>query len=241
MTEFRETKWSQGEYGDRYIDAADVIVIERRRMFEIVKSFYRFNVAPKDKRTVLDLGCGDGIVARRLLEIDDALSATLVDGSDEMLEKARALLKGYRNVSLLRASFQELLSGEIRLPRPYSLVVSALAIHHLTTEEKRALFEMIHAHLEEGGFFLNIDTTLSPSESLEEWYRELWREWINEQRERRGVEGHYEEFIEKYHDEAHYQNLDTLRSQLHSLEDAGFHDVDCFYKYGMISLYGGRR
>ncbi|MFQ5329117.1 MAG: class I SAM-dependent methyltransferase [Thermodesulfobacteriota bacterium] len=241
MTKFNETRWSKGEYSGKYIDAADVIVIERRRMMEIVKSFYRHNIMGGQERRVLDLGCGDGILTQELMGIDNSISATVIDGSEEMVEKARIRLSGCDNITFVKASFQEILSGKITLPTALFLVVSSLAIHHLPTEGKRELFELIHAHLEEGGAFLNIDTTLSPTESAEEWYVALWREWIDEQKKRLGADSNYDEFISKYREESHYRNLDTLQYQLAALKEAGFRDVDCYYKYGMVAIYGGRR
>ena len=34
---------------------------------------------------------------------------------------------------------------------------------------------------------------------------------------------------------------DTLESQLHALTAIGFQDVDCHFKYGIFSLFGGRK
>ena len=34
---------------------------------------------------------------------------------------------------------------------------------------------------------------------------------------------------------------DTLESQLKTLKEIGFSEVDCFYKYGIFSVYGGKR
>jgi tRNA (cmo5U34)-methyltransferase len=241
MTKFNETRWAEGEYSGKYIDAADVIVIERQRMIGIVTSFYHHNIMGRRERRLLDLGCGDGILAHSLLGIDSSITATLIDGSEEMVEKAKRRLKGCRDVTFVKASFQELVSEKTKLPGPFSLVVSSLAIHHLPTKEKMQLFELVHAHLEEGGAFINIDTTLSPTERVEEWYIALWREWINEQKERLGAEDDYDEFISKYREENHYRNLDTLQNQLAALKEAGFRDVDCYYKYGMVAIYGGRK
>jgi len=241
MTKFNDTRWAEGEYSGKYVDAADIIVIERQRMIGIVKSFYRHNIMGRRARRLLDLGCGDGILAHELLGIDSSLSATVIDGSEEMVERARKRLSGCRDVTFVKASFQEILSGKITLPASLSFVVSSLAIHHLPTGEKRQLFELIHASLEEGGAFLNIDTTLSPTERVEEWYIALWREWIDEQKKRLGSDGDYDEFISKYREESHYRNLDTLHHQLAALKESGFRDIDCYYKYGMIAIYGGRR
>ena len=34
---------------------------------------------------------------------------------------------------------------------------------------------------------------------------------------------------------------DTLDSQLNALRDIGFCEVDCFYKYGVFAVFGGKR
>ncbi len=36
-------------------------------------------------------------------------------------------------------------------------------------------------------------------------------------------------------------NPDTLENQLKSLKSAGFNNVDCYYKYGIFSVYGGQK
>jgi tRNA (cmo5U34)-methyltransferase len=34
---------------------------------------------------------------------------------------------------------------------------------------------------------------------------------------------------------------DTLKNQMDTLREIGFKDVDCFYKYGIFSMFGGRK
>ena len=34
---------------------------------------------------------------------------------------------------------------------------------------------------------------------------------------------------------------DTLENQLKSLESAGFKNVDCYYKFGIFSIFGGEK
>lgn len=41
------------------------------------------------------------------------------------------------------------------------------------------MFEYVYHHLDPGGFFLNIDVVLSPTDDLEKWYLMLWQEWID--------------------------------------------------------------
>jgi len=34
---------------------------------------------------------------------------------------------------------------------------------------------------------------------------------------------------------------DVLEEQLNALKEHGFKDVDCFYKYGIFSVYGSKK
>jgi len=86
MTEFSQTNWSKAGFAQGYIDHADIYVIERRRLLNILKSFYVHFLRNKRKQSVLELGCGDGIIMHELLKLDSSISATLLDGSADMLK-----------------------------------------------------------------------------------------------------------------------------------------------------------
>ena len=111
MTEFNKSNWAKAGFSQQYIDKADIYIVERRRMFGLLVSFYNHFLRGKPNR-ILDLGCGDGILAHELLKVDDAISATLVDGSADMLRKTRERLKDFKSVQLIKASFQELLAKD---------------------------------------------------------------------------------------------------------------------------------
>ena len=240
MTEFNDSQWAKPEYSRGYRDSADVFIVERKRLLEILKSFYKHFVGNKPNSSILDLGCGDGIVIDELLKIDNSIEATLIDGSEDMLSKAKDRLKDFKNVRFIRASFQELLNKDALLQN-YDFIVSSLAIHHLTMEEKTVLFKTIYFHLKADGNFLNIDVVLAPSEALEQWYLLLWKEWIDERKSFLGIEGgHYEDIIWKYKDNKD-NKPDILAAQLKTLQMVGFKDVDCFYKYGIFTMYGGKK
>ncbi len=142
MSDFNKTNWANGEFSRGYRENADVFIIERRRMLAILQSFYAHFVRNGAQRTILDLGCGDGIVTSAIAGIDDRISATLVDGSRDMLEKARVRLNGLKRTRYIHASFQEMLLQD-RIQGPFDFVASSLAIHHLTFDEKLGLFEKI--------------------------------------------------------------------------------------------------
>ena len=109
MTEFDKTNWARPDFVQQYRDNADIYIIERRRMFEIMKSFYRYFISNIGGADILDLGCGDGIITHELLSIDKSIKATLIDGSDDMLQKARERLKDFPDMIFQNISFQEIL------------------------------------------------------------------------------------------------------------------------------------
>jgi hypothetical protein len=65
---------------------------------------------------------------------------------------------------LIKASFRDLLAQDLS-PEAFRFV-SSFAIHRLVMSEKEALFKYIYRRLDSGGFFLNIDVVLSPTDDL---------------------------------------------------------------------------
>jgi tRNA (cmo5U34)-methyltransferase len=240
MTAFSDSNWAKADFAREYRDGAEIFVIERRRLFAILQSFYRYFMKEGRTRTMLDLGCGDGIVSQQILEEDKSVSATLLDGSEDMLKNARARLSRFENVQYVHGSFQDLLNKNI-FKQSFDFAVSSPAIHHLKMNEKRRLFERIYSALNPGGFFVNIDVVLAPSDVLDRWYMSLWKEWITETKSTLRIKGdYYEDIILRYKDNKD-NKPDTLDDQLNALKAIGYTDVDCFYKYGIFTMYGGRK
>ncbi|MHB1776186.1 MAG: class I SAM-dependent methyltransferase [Acidimicrobiales bacterium] len=107
----------------------------------------------------LDLGCGTGETAGRLLRLHHTATAVLVDANRAMLRAARSSLPAPRV-----AAHRQLL--EDPLPAgPFDLVVSVLAVHHLEPSEKAALFARIRDVLVPGGRFVLGDLVLEDDEA----------------------------------------------------------------------------
>ena len=240
MTEFEKSNWAKPEFSKGYRDNADFFIVERMRMLAILQSFYVQFVKDGRHKTMLDLGCGDGIVTAAIADIDPSIAPTLVDGSSDMLKKAGERLSGLKNARFVCASFQDMLREE-SVGGAYDFTASSLAIHHLTLGEKRSLFRYAYEHLKPGGCFVNLDVVLALSDTLEQWYLILWREWIQERKRTLGLEGdQFEEVIEGYKDNKD-NKPDTLEDQLEALRLTGYADVDCYYKYGIFTVFGGRK
>jgi SAM-dependent methyltransferase len=80
---------------------------------------------PRGCGEALDVGCGDGLLARRLAP--RALHVTGIDRSPEMIGRARALAAGIENLDFVEAGLPE-----HELPEAhYDFVCSVAAIHHM--------------------------------------------------------------------------------------------------------------
>lgn len=102
----------------------------------------------------LDLGCGTGETAGRLLRLHHNSNAVVVDANRSMLRAAGSALPDGRVTALCRRLEDPLPPG------PFDLVVSVLAVHHLEPAEKAALFARIHQVLAPGGRFVLGDLVL---------------------------------------------------------------------------------
>jgi tRNA (cmo5U34)-methyltransferase len=99
-----------------------------------------------DVRAVLELGVGTGETSRRVRVLHPQAALTGIDASAAMLAGAREALP---DVELLQQRLEDPLPE-----RPFDLVVSALAVHHLDPEAKRNLFHRLAAALRPGRRFV---------------------------------------------------------------------------------------
>lgn len=82
---------------------------------------------------VLELGIGTGETTRRLLERYPQAEVTGLDASSEMVFRAREM-----GIEVRLARMEDPLPDG-----PWDLVLAVLAVHHLTSEQKRDLFRRV--------------------------------------------------------------------------------------------------
>jgi tRNA (cmo5U34)-methyltransferase len=238
---FGDSPWAKEGFSKNYLEKADIYIVERRKMFRVVTSFYDHFLKGEKGISIADLGCGDGVLSEELLKIDTTITGVLIDGSETMLQKARKRLQAYRGLDFMKASFEELLRGDVTLPE-FDFCFSSQAIHHLDMGDKMSLFRYLNARLRDNGSFVNVDVVRAPSEGVQEWYYVMWREWMRHMFEALDITDEVpEDVIMRYKSPASMNTPDTLEAQLEALKEAGFKDVDCYYKNGIFAVFGGRK
>jgi cyclopropane fatty-acyl-phospholipid synthase-like methyltransferase len=129
---------------------------------------------------------------------------------------------------------------------PFRCVLSSLAFHHLTPEEKRRLFKELREKLEPGGVLLLADVTEPASRSVWQSVSATWHRVAREQSlAASGALDLYERCVEEGWAPPEVQPPGEMPSglfeQLKWLEEAGFSVVDCFWMRAGIAIYGGYR
>ena len=201
--------WSTTEHALGYLAKADRI--PHRTEGEAVLLEY----IPTTAQRILDLGTGDGRLMA-LLKIDrPSATGVALDFSPVMLEKARDRFKDDESIEIISHNLDD------RLPDlgKFDAIVSSFAIHHVTHDRKRSLYEEIFNLLTPGGVFTNLEHVASPNQKI------------------------HAQFLTKIgyppENEDPSNKLLDVETQLGYLREIEFVDVDCYWKWLELALLIG--
>jgi tRNA (cmo5U34)-methyltransferase len=206
---------------------------DRRRLIPSFDEFYGATVqavalAGSSPKAILDLGAGTGILSAMVLDAYPEARLTLLDGASLMLDRAREML-GSERVDFVEADMYGPLPDG-----PWDAVVSALAIHHMTDDGKRHVFEEVFRVLRPAGIFANSEHVLGPTPFLDAEYRR-WHEATARQA---GIDDREWAAAE---DRMTADYLRPLPDQLVWLGEIGFEDVDCLFKNRGVAVMFARK
>ncbi len=173
---------------------------------------------PRSAKRVLDLGTGDGrLLSLVLLKLNkpDAEGVAL-DFSEPMLQQAKKRFAKNKQVTIVKHDFSEPLPADLGC---FDVVVSSLAIHHLTHPRKKQLYTEVFGILNSKGVFCNLEHVASPTENLHLKFLAAT-----------GLTLETEDPSNKLLD---------VETQLQWLREIGFVDVDCFWKWLEVALLCG--
>ena len=174
---------------------------------------------------VVDLGGGTGALSAAVLDGLPGVRVTVLDIDPDMLTEARRRLSGYgERVTFKERSFLDPLPSA-------NAVVASLALHHVhDLQAKTDLYRAIHDALSPGGVLVNLDAAVSKGATLnalvfDRWARRMSEHGITESQAR----GHFA----AWSDEDRYFPLEV---ELGALREAGFDEVECFWRRGASAI-----
>ena len=212
MTGLRE--YDSAEHALQYLSRADRIT--HRAAGEAVVC----DLVPRSARRILDLGAGDGRLLA-LLRLDrPAARGVATDASPTMLDAARARFAGDAMVEVVAHDLDAPLAA-LGAAGSFDAVVSCFAIHHCSHARKRALYAEVFALLEPGGVFYNLEHVASPTPELHEAFFVAMGMTLA--------------------DEDRSNQLLDVETQVRWLREIGFTQVDCFWKWRELAVFGGVR
>ncbi len=235
--------WSE-EASQTFIDFGRYFVPEREQQ---IATFVDLIPAYEQPFTILELCCGDGLLAGALLEHFESCTVCGMDGSPAMLDHAQRQLAQYGD--RFRPQLFDLADSAWRTTQqPVHAVVSSLTIHHLDGTEKQRLFRDMAQLLESDGVVLIADVIAPASRAGAELAAKAWDAAVRQRALE--IDGNLDAVayfereqwnMYRYPDEGDIDKPSRLLDQLKWLEQAGFADVDVFWMQAGHALFGGRK
>jgi tRNA (cmo5U34)-methyltransferase len=203
-------KWTSADHVSAYLSRTNLPHADeiRNAVLEQVLS----NV-----KRVLDLGTGDGRLMALVKLKNPKVEGVALDFSEPMLKLARERFAKDKLVKVVK--------HDLAFPLPaaqlgsFDLIISGLAIHHVTHKRKKQLYQEIFNLLNHNGVFCNLEHVASPTESLH-------RKFLT-------AVG-----LTPVTDDPSNKLLD-VETQLRWLREIGFEDVDCMWKWREVAILAG--
>ena len=171
---------------------------------------------PRKARRILDLGTGDGRLLALLHSHCPEAKLIGLDFSPTMIAAASARFGTDPRVEIRHHDLDTPLPDDL-----FDVVVSSFAIHHCLNSRKRSLYSEIYDLLEPGGVFCNLEHVSSPTYALH-------TKFLDDMGASTG-------------DEDPSNILLDVQTQLQWLSEIGYDDVDCYWKWLELALFGGVR
>ncbi len=219
---------------------------ERRQLIPCFDPFYDMALSLVETTNpspqILDLGAGTGLFSSLVLQKYPNSRMTLVDLSEKMLEGARERFHRLDNVQYIVGDY-----SNMTFTQSFDIVISSLSIHHLSHTAKKHLsihhlshtakkhlFINIYQMLNEGGMFVNADQVEGNDSHIDAYYKRRWLEYIN-------GSGLSKEAIEASVERRQLDLNAPLQDQILWMKQAGFHQVDCMFKYLDFAVFFGKK
>jgi len=216
--------WADEAYVEDWLGRQPARAAERETHFRLIRSLIPHTA--DEVFSYINLGAGDGWLDEFILERFGRATATLLDGSALMGERAQERLHRFADrVRTIRADLST--SQWIAVAGSgYDLAVSSIALHNLRDPLRiRDLYREVYGLLADGAMFLNFDYVRLANPELRPLVQLAGTD----------AEAPFSQTIRGGHGGA----PGTIEEQLVWMREAGFSLVDCFWKEFDTTLFGG--
>jgi tRNA (cmo5U34)-methyltransferase len=191
---------------------------------------------------VLDIGAGYGALAAAVLRERPNATAVCQDASAAMLQMGRQKNTDLeQRISFIQGSLEDP-SWLNPIEGTFDAIISSRALHHFTANQRRReIFKEVFNLVRPGGCFINADNVRGNSKSLNDRYRRAREDYLD-RIIRQSSNGKTNLAEVRAASPSSYHgphNNGYLDEELAWLKEAGFVDVDCFWRFTTMVVYGG--
>jgi tRNA (cmo5U34)-methyltransferase len=182
-------------------------------------------------KRILEIGVGTGNLTRRVLEAFPHALLVGIDVVEEYILHARQKLSDSEDrMTLLVKDVNDFEFNE-----RYDVILTSYVFHHIKNPSQNAIYTTIYQHLNPNGLFINADFVDSSSSYFRSIFDALRMDYMRDQ----GID---ERTIQvDYQDHKKFEIPMPLEKQMAVLSQIGFNDVECFWKYLNLAVFGAKK
>ncbi len=238
----QHSKWQTKELAQTFLEGVRGAIPGGNLQLEVLRKIVSAWCPFPSK--ILDLGCGDGVLGRMLLDVHPAAHVTFADFSEPMLEALQKQIGTNQRTTVIKADFATpTWAKHIEVEKRFDVIVSGFAIHHQPDDRKRELYMEIYGLLGEGGVFLNLEHVSSTTPAGSALFDSFFVDHLLRFHNNVGPSKTRQEVEEAYYRRPDKKEniLAPVETQCQWLRHIGYQDVDCFLKVFELALFGGRK
>jgi tRNA (cmo5U34)-methyltransferase len=210
------------------LNTGQVATIDATLSLELLTSSAKV-IVPR-ATSVLDLGCGAGNYTVKMLSKLPNLNCTLIDLSQNMLDKAQ------QRVSEVTTGSTEIIQGDIRdidLPKNhFDIILAGAVLHHLREDaDWEFVFKKLYDSLKPGGCLMISDLIFQDNPAVNELVWKMYGNYLKQL----GGEAYQQTVF------AYIEKEDTPRSmtyQLDLMKQVGFSSTEILHKNSCFGAFG---